>query len=42
VEAPKEGCRVYMVECEYEMGKLKYSLTTQVRILGTPKKAEKK
>jgi PhoPQ-activated pathogenicity-related protein len=37
-EGPKQGCRVFFVECEYETGKLKYSLCTQVRIVGTPKK----
>jgi PhoPQ-activated pathogenicity-related protein len=38
---PKEGCRVFMVECEFEMDKLRYSLCTQVRIVGEPKKKGK-
>jgi PhoPQ-activated pathogenicity-related protein len=40
--APKEGCRVFFVECEYEMDKLKYSFCTQVRIVGEPKKKDEK
>jgi PhoPQ-activated pathogenicity-related protein len=42
VVAPAEGCRVFMIECEYEMDKLRYSLCTQVRIVGQPKKKDEK
>jgi PhoPQ-activated pathogenicity-related protein len=40
--APEEGCRVFFVECEYEMDKLKYSFCTQLRIVGEPKKKDEK
>jgi PhoPQ-activated pathogenicity-related protein len=39
---PEEGCRVFLVECEYEMDKIRYSLCTQLRIVGEPKKKEEK
>ncbi len=38
VEAPTSGCRVFLVEYEYELGKLSYYLSTQLRIVGKPVK----
>lgn len=36
VEAPAEGYRVCLVECEYDLDGLRYFLSTQVRILAAP------
>lgn len=38
VKAPATGCRVFFVECEYDLDGLRYNLSTQVRIVGTPAK----
>ncbi len=38
VEAPEKGCRVFFIECEYEKDSLRYYLSTQLRIVGTPQK----
>jgi PhoPQ-activated pathogenicity-related protein len=40
VEAPARGCRVFLAECEYEQDGLRYTLCTQLRIVGTPGKKE--
>jgi PhoPQ-activated pathogenicity-related protein len=40
-EAPAQGCRVFFIEYEYEMGTLRYYLSTQLRIVGTPQKVKK-
>lgn len=37
-ETPAAGCRVYFVECEYDVAGLPYYLSTQLRIVGKPKK----
>lgn len=42
VSEPKEGCRVFFAECQYEMDKMPYSFSTQVRIVGTPRRKEEK
>jgi len=42
VNAPKEGCRVFFIESQYVMDKLTYSLSTQVRIVGEPRRKEEK
>jgi len=36
VEPPESGCRVFFVECEYDLDGLRYNLSTQVRIIGKP------
>jgi PhoPQ-activated pathogenicity-related protein len=36
VAAPEGGCRVFFIECEYEMDGLTYYLSTQLRIIGKP------
>lgn len=38
VDAPASGCRVFLVECEYDLDGLRYYLTTQLRIVGKPAK----
>jgi PhoPQ-activated pathogenicity-related protein len=42
VAAPARGCRVFFVECEYQRGTLRYYLSTQLRIVGTPEKPPQK
>ncbi len=37
-EAPASGCRVFFVECEYNLDGLTCYFSTQVRIVGTPEK----
>jgi PhoPQ-activated pathogenicity-related protein len=36
VAMPGSGFRVFLAECDYEVGGIAFSLTTQVRILGKP------
>ncbi|MFM7151625.1 MAG: hypothetical protein ACKO23_17505, partial [Gemmataceae bacterium] len=38
IENPKEGCRVFFMECEYENEGINCYLSTQVKIVGNPKK----
>jgi PhoPQ-activated pathogenicity-related protein len=37
-EAPASGCRVFFVECEYELDGLRCFFSTQLRIVGKPEK----
>ncbi len=41
VAPPATGCRVFLMECEYEKDGLRYTLSTQVRIIGKPVEAGK-
>jgi PhoPQ-activated pathogenicity-related protein len=41
VTAPASGCRVFFVECEYDLDGLRYHLSTQVRIVGKPAETKK-
>jgi PhoPQ-activated pathogenicity-related protein len=36
--APATGCRAFFIECEYETDGFPFFLSTQIRIIGTPKK----
>jgi PhoPQ-activated pathogenicity-related protein len=38
VTAPESGCRVFFVECEYDLDGLRYFLSTQLRIVGKVEK----
>jgi PhoPQ-activated pathogenicity-related protein len=38
ITAPESGCRVFLLECEYEQEGLGYYLSTQLRIVGKPEK----
>jgi PhoPQ-activated pathogenicity-related protein len=38
VAGPKEGYRAFFIECEYEQDGLPYYLSTQLRIVGAPKR----
>jgi PhoPQ-activated pathogenicity-related protein len=38
VEAPATGCRVFFVECEYDLDGLRCFFSTQLRIVGKPAK----
>jgi PhoPQ-activated pathogenicity-related protein len=34
IEAPAKGCRVFFIEYEYQVGPLRYYLSTQLRVIG--------
>jgi PhoPQ-activated pathogenicity-related protein len=41
VTAPAGGCRVFLVECEYDLDGIRFNLSTQVRIVGKPAETSK-
>jgi PhoPQ-activated pathogenicity-related protein len=41
VSRPESGCRAFFAEMEYEMGGMRYYLSTQLRIIGKPAKPVK-
>lgn len=38
VAAPESGCRVFFIECEYDIDGQRCYLSTQLRVVGTPEK----
>jgi PhoPQ-activated pathogenicity-related protein len=42
VKAPKDGCEAFYVEMDYEIDGINYHLCTQLRLVGTPAKEDKK